>query len=320
MKKTTLIITLAAVLGLVAVSCHDEPVNPSPSVRNVGYIACGDQHQVSVNGDESWHALLDSLFAAAESGCRVTFWNPDAMGSKQADTVTINTADRQQAYRWGEEMYDQGYIVSIVYDENTGTYHGTAVMSPSAMIPWPPITRIHTFWPFEEYLPGTWTKDTNVKAIVELPWIWPHGSSGYDFNWFPNWYALVRWSHAYGWPSDLPRECYPPFTLYSYPEFNQALACIKFLEYVSPRGARLVIDADTIYVHPNRLPTIYSYPYFITPGDSLTLYQFPNTIPANTHPSGFIYPVIEWSWDTLLIGFDEYDEYQVYIRNGSKKQ
>ena len=131
MKKTILIITLAAVLGLLAVGCHDEPVNPSPSVRNVGYIACGDQHQVSVNGDESWHALLDSLFAAAESGCKVTFWNPNAFGSKQADTVTINTADRQQAYRWGEEMYDQGYIVSIVYDENTGTYRGTAIKSTS---------------------------------------------------------------------------------------------------------------------------------------------------------------------------------------------
>ncbi len=154
MKKTILIITLAAVLGLLAVACHDEPVNPSPSVRNVGYIACGDQHQVSVNGDESWHALLDSLFAAAESGCKVTFWNPNAFGSKQADTVTINTADRQQAYRWGEEMYDQGYIVSIVYDENTGTYRGTAIKCASNVSNYTPI-------PLSEYLQGTWELDSS---------------------------------------------------------------------------------------------------------------------------------------------------------------
>ena len=178
MKKTTLIITLAAVLGLVAVSCHDEPVVPTPGpvVRNVGYVACGNQHQTTVTGDDSWHSLLDTLFAAAEGGCRVTFWNPDAMGSKQADTVTISTADRREAYRWGEEMYDQGYIVSIVYDENTSTYRGTAVKSVSPPSDYTPI-------PLDDYLLGTRILDTSMLA-------YPDEANPNDINLFHMMYGL----------------------------------------------------------------------------------------------------------------------------------
>ena len=152
MKK--IISIIIALVSILVVACHDDPVTPTPApaLRNVGYIACGTPQQAAVDGD-GWHALLDSLLTAAEGGCRVTFWNPDAVSSKAADTVTINTADRQQAYRWGEEMYDQGYVVSIIYDESTGTYHGTAVKSTPHPSDYTPI-------PLADYLPGTWEIDS----------------------------------------------------------------------------------------------------------------------------------------------------------------
>lgn len=155
MKRTVKTLALVAVLGLLAIGCHDDPVTPTPTptVRKVNYTACGEQQSATVTSDDEWHTLLDRLFEAVDEGCTVTFWNPDANSAKSADTVTISTADRQQAYRWGEEMYDQGYIVSIVYDENTGTYLGTAIKSVFPISDYTPI-------PLVDYLPGTWVIDT----------------------------------------------------------------------------------------------------------------------------------------------------------------
>jgi hypothetical protein len=170
MKHTRLFFLVVAAVFLAA--CHDEPVVPTPGpvVRNVGYIACGDQHQVAVTGDDSWHSLLDTLFAAAESGCVVTFWNPDAFSIKQADTVTINTTDRREAYRWGEEMYDNGYIVSIVYDENTGTYRGAAIKS----IPNPPQDTVMQELPSSEWWECTLTNlgplEDGDNLLLNISW------------------------------------------------------------------------------------------------------------------------------------------------------
>ncbi|MBR6292659.1 MAG: hypothetical protein IKR33_07645 [Bacteroidales bacterium] len=167
MKHTVKFLALTAVLGLLAVGCHDDPVNPtsSTSIRNVGYIACGEMHSATVTGDDEWHALLDSFFEAVDGGCAVTFWNPDAIRAKQADTVTISTTDRQQAYRWGEEMYDRGYTVSIIYDSTAGVYNGTAIKSVAPLPDYEPI-------PLANYLPGTWMLDTTGPWHLNLSSRW----------------------------------------------------------------------------------------------------------------------------------------------------
>ena len=184
MKKSTFSIAIIAMFGLLVVGCHDEPVNtegptPSPTMRNVAYVACGEPQRATVTGDDEWHTLLNSLFDAVDNGCAVTFWNPDAPGAKTTDTVTISTPDRQQAYTWGEEMYDQGYTVTIIFDSTGGVYNGTAVMQITTAQDYEPI-------PLERYLPGTWVIDGTVLARFAESEDYPEGhwcyEYGYDYN------------------------------------------------------------------------------------------------------------------------------------------
>ena len=260
MKRTVITIALAAVLAIVAVACHDDPVTPTPApaLRNVGYIACGTPQQAAVDGD-GWHALLDSLLTAAEGGCRVTFWNPDAVSSKAADTVTINTADRQQAYRWGEEMYDQGYVVSIIYDESTGTYHGTAVKSTGGLA-WPPVVTEHTFYPFDEYLPGTWICVDYMAFIRDA------------YN--PN----QTWVNDYFFNEDYNPNHHPPLPYFSY------IMPRMFLWPTSPDmhsgPLKMTITEDSITIEAPNVPLTTmdsnTMDYWTEEGDSLRIYT--------THP------------------------------------
>lgn len=195
MKNIVRTLAIVATIALLSTACKDDTVTSSPdvTVRNVGYIACGEQHSSTATGDDEWHALLDQLFSAAEGGCRVTFWNPDALGAKQADTVTISTADRETAYRWGEEMYNQGYTVSIIFDSTTHVYNGTAIILT---------TTGYTPIPLSEYLPGTWVIDSTGlwcfylshympypwDSLPNLAWLWketiPHSALFKDVLYF----------------------------------------------------------------------------------------------------------------------------------------
>lgn len=135
MKKTFKTIALFSVLGLVAVSCQQEPmvelttIASSPYEHCVVYAYDGMNHQLSFTSEEDWLLFLDQLFALAESGKPVTICNAESrVSTKQTrKIVTYTTENRKDAYTWASSMEAEGYRVSISYDKTTGIYTCTAI-------------------------------------------------------------------------------------------------------------------------------------------------------------------------------------------------
>lgn len=137
MNKTFTTIALIAVLGTLAVSCQKEDsVNPTclvaesnDTVYTVCYSVDGTSHTITLVGDKAWHDFLDHLFALAEEGHTVSFRNVEAAASvtPSKETITHSTYDKDDAYKWAEEMGDKGYAVTIRYDEETKKYTCCAI-------------------------------------------------------------------------------------------------------------------------------------------------------------------------------------------------
>ena len=136
MRKTITTIALVAVLGTMAVSCQKENlvkekivVAESSTVYTVSYTVDGVTHRLTLVGDDAWHDFMNRMFALAEEGHKVTFRNEETSSriAPAKEVVTYSTKDRDKAYTWAEEMVDEGYTVTIIFDENTGYYTCEAV-------------------------------------------------------------------------------------------------------------------------------------------------------------------------------------------------
>ena len=65
MKRNTII--LAVVAALLAVGCNREEMpelTPTGTVRNVSYVACGEDGHETVTDDARWNTLMNKLFYA----------------------------------------------------------------------------------------------------------------------------------------------------------------------------------------------------------------------------------------------------------------
>ena len=131
MRKTITTIALFAVLGTLAVSCQKENiidetniVAENGTVYTVSYAVDGVTHQITLVGDEAWHDFLSRMFALAEEGRTVTFFNEEAASrvipSKLVETFT--TSNKEEAYQWAEKKGNEGYTVTVVFDQETGIY------------------------------------------------------------------------------------------------------------------------------------------------------------------------------------------------------
>lgn len=135
MKKTIITVALLAVLTSLAVSCQKEeaditPATPSAviidnaALRTVVYTINGVSYRLTLLGDQAWHDFLSRMFALAEEGHSVTFFNEEAasrvLPSKEVETHS--TSNKEDAYQWSEQKVKEGYTVTIVFDEETGIY------------------------------------------------------------------------------------------------------------------------------------------------------------------------------------------------------
>ena len=135
MKKTIITVALLAVLTSLAVSCQKEEADitsATPStviaendtLRTVVYTIDGVSYRLTLVGDQAWHDFLSRMFALAEEGHSVTFFNEEAasrvLPSKEVETHS--TSDKEDAYQWSEQKVKEGYTVTIVFDEETGIY------------------------------------------------------------------------------------------------------------------------------------------------------------------------------------------------------
>ncbi len=131
MRKTFTTIALIAVLGTMAVSCQKENiidqttvVSESCTSRTVQYTIDGISYTVTFIGEDTWHDFLNYMFALAEEGRMVSFRNVESTSSAAAtkETVTHTTKNKDDAYKWADEMGDKGYDVTIYYDKEKGVY------------------------------------------------------------------------------------------------------------------------------------------------------------------------------------------------------
>ncbi len=128
--------TLLAVFSLATVGCQKEPLNESPqsmttevATYTVYYTVDGVPHTASFSSKEEWRAFIDRMFALAEEGHSVTFYDNerDSNGVTNKEIVTYITQDKNEAEAWADMMRKNQYVVSISYDTKTGVYTCTAI-------------------------------------------------------------------------------------------------------------------------------------------------------------------------------------------------
>ncbi len=184
MNRNIISIFLLAAMAVLAVGCTRENVapepQPSPTVRNVSYVKCGEPGRATVTGDAAWHALLDTLFDAVDDGCEVSFFDATRGEQMTKETVSYRTASRDSAYAWGERMYDSGYVVSVIFDPEDHIYVCSAIKTA-------PMPQDYTPIPLEQYLPGRWVIDSTVICVFwdghydsTQHWIFYDGVCYYD--------------------------------------------------------------------------------------------------------------------------------------------
>jgi hypothetical protein len=126
-------IALLATLTLAATSCQKENVLPlggseqTTETINIVYSINGEVFQATL-GESEWDAFVERMLALAREGYEVTFSrNRTALTSQSKEKVIYVTKDANKAHEWSEAMADQGYNVTITFDQGTGEYTCIAI-------------------------------------------------------------------------------------------------------------------------------------------------------------------------------------------------
>ena len=118
----------------MAVSCQKErTMEPQSAVAEIGtvrtvhYIVNGVDHQITLYSDAEWDAFVDSMMSLSEQGKEVRIINEDAttQTSMAKDIQTFTTTDKDEAKAWVKQKTEEGYAVTILFDD--GVYTCVAV-------------------------------------------------------------------------------------------------------------------------------------------------------------------------------------------------
>ena len=119
---------LIAVLGLTATGCQKENMLPlsgneqTMETIQVVYSINGEVFLTTLSESE-WDAFLERMMALAREGYEVSFSkNRSSLTSQSKEIVTFVTTSEQKAHAWSNEMLNQGYEVTISYNQKTGEY------------------------------------------------------------------------------------------------------------------------------------------------------------------------------------------------------
>lgn len=137
MKKTTVkVLAVVAALGLTAAGCQKENVYETvdcgqevTKVCKMSYCIDGEWHECSVNGDAAYREFIARMVALAKEGHKVSFREGGKALRQSASkkTVVYTTTSQTDADKWCIKMANQGYEVTVEYDETTGIYTCTAI-------------------------------------------------------------------------------------------------------------------------------------------------------------------------------------------------
>ena len=136
MKKVIRTIAFIVALNLTMVSCQKEQiVNQQSTIAEINtmytvwYAVDGVPHNVTLSGEQAWQDFLEWMVALSEEGHRVSFRNESVYGKIicAKERVVFTTMSSTDAVVWARYMTDQGYVVSVEYNQNTGVYTCVAV-------------------------------------------------------------------------------------------------------------------------------------------------------------------------------------------------
>ena len=133
MKTTKNQIKLMLVLGVLSTGCTKENVTDGTEVvmttNSVTCIVNGQQYYANPQTDEEWSAFFDRMFALVEEGYSVRFWRNDTrvQTASTKEIVTFSTPDQNEAEAWCKQKMNEGYVVSMIFNQKTGEYDCIAV-------------------------------------------------------------------------------------------------------------------------------------------------------------------------------------------------
>lgn len=135
MKKKTILVASLAVLGLMATGCQKEQmlvpqstIAENAAIYTVNYSVDGESNAVILHNDDELAVLLQQLNALARQGHRVVVSQNGTTNTASAkEVVTFTTYSEEEMLAWEIARIKEGYTVTVVYDEKTGIYTGTAI-------------------------------------------------------------------------------------------------------------------------------------------------------------------------------------------------
>ena len=130
MKKKMITVALFAVLGTLAVSCQKENMMEPLAYEMetevtylITYSIDGVSQQVRLGSDTELANLLHRLTALAREGHRVTVRNENTVSQASTkEVITYRTKSEDDANEWVAKMLNDGYDVTIDYDDETGEF------------------------------------------------------------------------------------------------------------------------------------------------------------------------------------------------------
>lgn len=164
MKKRTIAMVLAAAMMVLAAGCQKEEatrVAPVNSERTVEYSIDNNRQHVTVEGTAEWQALLGECLDRAAEGHLVNI-SHGAGANYAKERQVYATESRDAAMAWVDARFNEGYDVTMWYDEEEGKY--ICVASKLA-----PPTGGDTLYPrhvpLTDYLQGNWTRCTDHEVV-----------------------------------------------------------------------------------------------------------------------------------------------------------
>ena len=84
----------------------------------------GSAYRQIIHSDEDLDALMFTLFALAREGYTVRMMDENQTFNENStkETVTYTTQDKDKAIKWAKEKYNEGYNVTISFNQETGEY------------------------------------------------------------------------------------------------------------------------------------------------------------------------------------------------------
>ena len=131
MKKVIIPMALFAMISLTTVSCQKENLVETAiqsvensAARTIRYTVNGTAYRQVIHSDEDLDALMLTLFALAREGytVRVIDENTNLCETCAKEKVTYTTKNKNDAIAWSLEKINEGYDVTISFNQDTGEY------------------------------------------------------------------------------------------------------------------------------------------------------------------------------------------------------